>query len=455
MTETIQILEWWASPARFFKDIFHIDAYPYQEKVITDIKNVDINRIMITAAGGTGKTQLIAVIALFSAIVFPTIFETKGYRVIILGGSEDQARIVYSYILDALKASPILKEMVDGEPLQTITKFKNGSTIKALAKSFKSIYGQHGDLVIVDEAVEAGDFVIRDSFRIIAESKYSRIILSTTPHDFTSLFVDMWMDKKNYPEWLPEVKEVGSWKRYQWSAMDCPSITTERVQEAKKTLPEWMFQVYWLGEPFPLIGTMIPLDKVREATKDMPIFNYQQDGARPILGFDWGFYPNPGAGILVQKQEEYWVVLKYKLFYKEHPDKVLDWIEQNARDYKVSSIYVDSSSISEYLRLMDRGLPVYPIKFKTDKFLMQSNLLNIFEKGLIKIPEDFIPLIKQLKKYTYETKIDEDLVDALMLALRQIEQKTSDIYYRIAKPYSLEEIRRKQAKEGIFNQGLV
>jgi len=62
---------------------------------------------------------------------------------------------------------------------------------------------------------------------------------------------------------------------------------------------------------------------------------------------------------------------------------------------------------------------------------MQANLTNIFEKELIRIPEEFITLTKQLKKYKYETKIDEDLVDALMLATRAEREREMDLYYKI------------------------
>jgi len=429
----LKLLEWIADPVIFFKDVFGQDPYPYQAKIMRELRNLDINRVLICAAGGTGKTKLIGGIGLYGAIVLPELTK-QPYRVIILGGSGQQSHIVYGYIKDAIRDNPKVKSMIDGDPLQSITKFKNKSVIKALTKSFKSIYGQHGDLVIIDEAVEAGDFVIRDSFRIIGESPYSRIILSTTPHDYTSLFVDMWSDKKEYPDYNLNKRQIGAWKRYSWSTMNCPRITTQMIKEAKQHLPEWMFQVYWMGKPYPLIGTMVSLDKVKVATKDNPIFKYEEKYDHPIIGFDWGFHPNPGAGILVQKKEDIWYVLKYKLFHKIHPDKVLDWIETTARDYNISHIFVDSADIGEYLRLMDRGLPVYPIKFKNEKFIMQSNLTNIFEKELIKIPEDFIPITKQLRKYTYDTKVDEDLVDALMLAIRKEGKPTASLYYKILKP---------------------
>jgi len=426
----LKILEWWASPTIFFKDVFGDDAFDYQADVLRDIKDFDINRILICAAGGTGKTKLIAGVGLFGAVVLSTIIR-KPYRVIILGGSEQQSRIVYNYIRNAIQNNPILTDLVKGDTLKSITEFKNGSVIKALAKSFSSIYGQHGDLVIVDEAVEAGDFVIRDSMRIIGESEFSRIILSTTPHDYGSLFVDMWLDNEEYPEYDSKKKVIGSWKRYTWSAIDCPRITNDMVKEAKKGLPVWMFQVYWLGEPYPIMGTMLSLEKVKIACKNQPLFKYEDKYPNPILGFDWGFHPNPGAAILVQLKDNIWYVLLFKLFHKVHPDKVLDWIETTARDYDVSDVIVDASSITEYMRLMDRGIPVTPVKFKNQKFIMQANLTNIFEKELIRIPEEFITLTKQLKKYKYETKIDEDLVDALMLATRAERQREMDLYYKI------------------------
>jgi len=430
----IELVRWSHDPVRFFKDVFNLEPYPYQANVLRKLRDLTsrnpINRLMICSAGSTGKTRLIAGLGLYGTTIYPSIIG-RGYRVIILGGSETQSRIVYEYIKDAIRDNKILKDMIEGDPLKSITKFKNKSVIKALAKSFTSIYGQHGDLVIIDEAVEAGDFVIRDSKRIIGESEYSRIILSTTPHDYTSLFVDMWTDNKEYPEYDPNKKQIGAWKRFSWSSIECPRVTNEMVQEAKRELPEWMFQVYWLGEPYPLIGTMIPLDKIKKATKGNPIFKYEEKYENPVMSCDWGFNPNPSAIIVAQRKNGVWYILKYKTFLRTHPDKVLDYLEQNAKDYNVSNIMVDGADIGEYLRLMDRGLPVTPIKFKNEKFIMQANLTNIFEKELIKIPEDFIPLTKELQKYTYEKKVGQDLIDALMMVTRAERQREMDLYYKI------------------------
>jgi len=432
--EHILLLKWIADPVIFFRDVFRLEPYPYQAKIMRETKDLKINRIMICAAGSTGKTKLIAGIGLYGAVVLP-ILVNKPYRVIILGGSQKQSQIVYQYIKDAILSHKYLKSIVEGEPLQSITRFLNGSSIQALARSFKSIYGVHADCVIVDEAIEAGDFVIRDTRRIIGESPISRIILSTTPHDYNSLFVEMWLDKEKYPEYNPNKKQIGAWKRYSWSVMDCPRITSEMIEEARRNLPEWMFQVYWLGKPFPVANTMIPHEKLKIATKNNPVFEYKENKGSVIMGIDWGHEYNPTAIILVQLIDEQYYVLEFKTFLREHPDKVIDWIENIARQYKVKAIYTDSTSVEENIRLSDRGLPVFPIKFKNEKGIMQANLTRLFIQEKIKIPESYIPLIKQLRVYTYDTKTGEDLVDALMLATRSIKVESRDsIYYKFSRP---------------------
>jgi hypothetical protein len=99
----------------------------------------------------------------------------------------------------------------------------------AVPNSLKAIQGKHVDCVIVDEGALAGDFVIQDTFRIVSTSDKDLIILSGTPMVYSSTFVEYWEDKERYPEW----------ERMSWTAQDCPSISREKWEEAKK-LPEDM-----------------------------------------------------------------------------------------------------------------------------------------------------------------------------------------------------------------------
>ena len=241
VSKALTFLKWYKKPSTFFKDIFKQDPYPYQAKVLESLKDRP-RRLMLLAAGGTGKTKLLGAIALYYAVVLSK-FDQSPYSIIIISGSRDQARNLYEYVRIAFKDNPILAEEVEGEPLMSITRLKNRSVIKAVPNSLKAIQGEHHDVVIIDEAALAGNFIIRDSFRIVAQSNKDVIILSGTPMNVQGgeLFVEMWEDEERYPEW----------RRFHWSAKDCPSISIEKYLEAQKDLTEDMFYIFWEGKPYP------------------------------------------------------------------------------------------------------------------------------------------------------------------------------------------------------------
>jgi len=236
-------VEWYNNPSKFYMDMYGHEPYPYQTKVLNDVRD-EVNRILICSASTTGKTELLACIALWFAIVKAKVMN-RSYEIIIVSGSKDQAKHLYNYCRNSLLENEILASLVDGEPLITITKFKNKSIIRALSKSLTSVQGKHGDVCLIDEAsFPELDFFLRDSYRIIGASDDPYLIFSSTPHEYFSLFVDMWENEKKYPKFSKDI--IGSWKRFSWSSFECPGITEEMREEASK-LPRDIFEKYWLG----------------------------------------------------------------------------------------------------------------------------------------------------------------------------------------------------------------
>jgi len=428
-------LTWFNNPSQFYKDIFGEEPYPYQTKVLDKIKDV-INRILICSASGTGKTKLLACIALWFTVVKSNIMN-RSYEVIIVSGSQDQAKHLYNYCRYPLLEHPMLADLVEGEPLISITRFKDKSVIRALSRSLTSVQGKHGDVQIIDEAsFPELDFFLQDSYRIISTSNDPFLIFSSTPHEYNSLFVNMWENKKRFPEF--DKRMPGSWHRMSWSAFDCPNISKEMLEEASN-LPRDMFEKYWLGKPYPLIGTMISLEDIRKCSEGYPLFTLE-DGGIIIIGIDWGFGRKKDICVvtIVQMIGDIKYVLKAKAFKEQHPDVIVSWIKTSFKSYRVSRIYADAQNKSENMRLLSDGLPVIPIAFNQRKNEMKANLRMLFEKDKIRIPEDFIKLKHQLSRYTWTTNENDDYVDSLMLACIEIRApEGSD-----EKPYIISRLKR-------------
>jgi len=283
------LLRWYHNPSVFFKEVFNLEPYVYQSKILNELRDLSIRRVLIMAAGGTGKTKLLAGLALWSTTALSK-YLGKPYEVIIISGSQDQSRYLYEYCKEAIQYNIILSDLVKGEPLMTITRFKDNSIIRALPNSLKAIQGKHAHCVIVDEASIAGDFIIRDTLRIVSAHDPDRIILSGTPIDYYSLFVEMWEDDVKYNEW----------KRFHWDALECP-ITRKHLEEAKK-MPIDHFNIFYLGKPYPMTNTLISPNLIKEASRDIQSFTYDSNGQSPIAGIDWGLR-HPTVLVIIQQKD--------------------------------------------------------------------------------------------------------------------------------------------------------
>ena len=292
----LKILQWYKNPSLFFKELYGEDPYSYQKDVLDLMK--DLRRILILASGGTGKTKLLAAIGLYFAIVYAQ-FHNKKYDVVIISGSMEQSGTLYDYFAIPLKNHPILSTLVDGDVLKTEVRFKNGSVIRALPLSLKSIQGKHMPLVIIDEAALVDDFTIGDTYRIVGGFEDSKILLSGTPMSYDSLFVKMWGDEKQYPD-FKDSKNPDDWKRFYWSCLQCPRFTPKEIEEAKRTLTEEQFQVFWIGRPYPLTNTVVPIDKIRKASIGIKKFDYDPNKKNGIIlfGIDYGFCLSEDTEIL-------------------------------------------------------------------------------------------------------------------------------------------------------------
>ena len=281
--KAVKFLQWYKDPPSFFNDAMGYPPYEYQAEVMNWLKRINspveherLKRLLLEAAGGTGKSILLSCIALWLTVVLPR-FINRPYSVLIISGSEDQAKSLYAHSKRAIEDNPIIASEVEGDPLTSRVYFKDRSVILAVPNSEKAIQGKHTDCVIVDEGAIAGDFVINDTFRIIGHSNMDLIILSGTPMVFGSKFVEIAENKEKYT----------GWERKAWDAMDCPN-TRNKWEEAKRSLPDDMFTIFWEGKAYSGLGVLIDPKLLKDAVKDVPQFTVEDD-TQVIAGIDWGY----------------------------------------------------------------------------------------------------------------------------------------------------------------------
>jgi len=417
----VKFLQWWKDPPSFYRDIFNEEPYYYQAEVLRYLTKINsttfdrAKRILLEAAGGTGKSKLLACIALWLTVVVPK-FIGRPYSVIIISGSEDQSRSLYAHSKYAIADSPIINSEVEGDPLQSVVHFRDRSVILASPNSQKAIQGKHTDCAIVDEGALAGDFVINDTYRIIGSSNMDLIILSGTPMIFGTKFVELAENVDKYTEWT----------RFKWDAMDCPA-TKNKYEEARKSLPEDLFSIFWEGKAYAGMGVMIPPEELREAVKDIQQFT-PDPNAPLIAGVDWGYEHYTAVVIIQRGKDGIYRVMYVDAWRREEYEDIQKKLGVTLKDFGVWNVYTDNENIGENQRLSDQGFIVNPIVFNKFKVQMQSHLKVIFHQKKIKIPEIYNELVTELRKYNWTTKVHDDRVDALQLACWGSKESDEAVY---------------------------
>lgn len=406
LTEVLlDIMSWRRDLSKFFEDFTGLKVRPFQKDFFDEIQTLKSKNLVIVAGRGIGKTLSLATVALWYAVIL-SITEGRPMRVTILGGSLEQAKICFNYIMECINSSPFLQRQLAKEPTQKEIIFKDGSWIRPLPASEKSVRGHHPDLLIIDEAAQVEDKIIYAALPMTAPSPYARQIFSTTPSEGFSWIEEKWEHQGRYP--YPE------WKFFNWNAESF--LDPSQIKLLKGSLPEDRYRSEIQGLPYKREGKVFRITDLKLCEKKGIKFN---PSLETYAGIDWGFYPCPTVLVIVQKEDDNWNILYSKAFLAEHHAVVLDEIQKTCLSYNVRCIFTDSTNKGENIRLSSKGLPVRPISFKAEKSVMLANLRTLVESHRLKFdPYTQQTLIGELLDYTYQTKRNDDYVDALMLALK-------------------------------------
>jgi len=401
----LKILKWRNDLSLFFKDLTGLEPRPFQAEFFKEVTNLEVKNIVVIAGRSIGKTLSTSIVALWYTCVL-SITENRPMKVVILAGSLKQAKIAYNYILEFIQRIPYLQRQLSKEPTQQEIKFKDGSWICPLPSSEKAIRGHHPDLLIVDEAAQVDENILYAAIPMTASSPYARHIFITSPEEGFSPIEEKWLtrNKFKYPEW----------KFFNWDAEQY--LSKEQIEMLKQMLPEDKYLKEIRGQIYRSSGKVFRISDLRKCESKTIV---QSEDCDVFAGIDWGYSPDPTAIVIAQEREGFWEILFTKTFLGEHHEDVLEELKEICLSYNVKVIFTDSTNKGENIRLASKGLPVEEVSFKAEKSEMLANLRLLVEQGKLKFdPERHQELIQQLIDYTYFTKHRDDLVDALMLALR-------------------------------------
>lgn len=342
------------------------------------------------AMRGSGKTYDIAILAWLESVFKPNCGTT------ILGGSLEQSQKAVAY-LDTLWSMPsVPKRMLLGSVIGRGLELRNGSWIRALAASAKSVRGPHPQKLRLDEVDEMEPMIYNAALGQ-PKTNYGikdNIVVSSTLHNPFGLMSDI-IDMRDdigatlYQWCIEEVREPRGF----WTTEE---IDRKRKQNTKET---WDSE-YLLKRPSSS-DTVYNFELVENAYrrgKD-EIFD-----ARVIVneaGIDWG-HAVTVMHIVQDRKISYHVPLSIEWELVELTTRC-EQISDLCIKYNISKIYADISpkdsnvTLQKILRNNRVPTKVIPVAFNKYKvigiqvvrYMLEWKLLNITNKTLRKKMQEY------------------------------------------------------------------
>ena len=198
---------------------------PWQAEVLRS----PARRIILNCCRQSGKSTVAATLSLHTALFWAPAL------VLLLSPTLRQSSELFRKVLDFYRR--IAPELPPPEAESALRlELANGSRIVSLPGKEQTIRGFSGvDLLVVDEAARVPDELYQAVRPMLAVSE-GRLILLSTPYGRSGFFYRTWVE--GGPEWL----------RIKVTALECPRISAEFLEEERRTLPTWWFRQEYLCE---------------------------------------------------------------------------------------------------------------------------------------------------------------------------------------------------------------
>jgi hypothetical protein len=178
-------------------------------------------RILLNCSRQAGKSTVTAALAVHTALYEP------GALALLLSPSLRQSQELFR------KALEIYHSLDHPVPMEAESalrfELENGSRIVSLPGKQQTVRGFSGvRLLAIDEAAQVPDELYFSARPMLAVSG-GRLVALSTPFGNRGWWFEAWRSEE-------------PWERYEVSAIDCPRISEEFLDEERRTLGEWWFR---------------------------------------------------------------------------------------------------------------------------------------------------------------------------------------------------------------------
>ncbi len=406
-------------------EITGFSPYPAQVDWINKIEDPAVKYACLIIARQTGKSLLLVNLALKWSL------ENNGVNTMIVSPVYSQSRKIFEDIERVIAGTPLL---VSSNKSNYEMGLINGSKIVfRSAEKPDNMRGNTNDFLLIDEAAFIRNSVWEEILRPTILVKGRKVVFASTPKDKGSYLYKLYLNGQD-PE-KPEYVSING------SSYMNPYISKEDLDEAKKTMPDEIFQSEIMGQFTEGSGSVF---KNIDDYCILPEWRPYQQGKKFWAGIDVGRQVD--YSVLTILDDDGNVVFIYRDNNKPW-DTIVNNIVKYLNQYKATAM-IEVNSIGDviYEQIQKKYKDIHPfITTNQSKQTIIEDLIYQLNIGGLRLPTQtlFNPLYSELNTFTYsyspQTRrvqykaIDgahDDCVMSLAIGLHSLrEKKTKGSYY--------------------------
>lgn len=420
-----------------------------QLRLMVDMFYGDVKKAIVWKNRGGGGSLCAAIIIWLSMIYFHKSFTD-------MAGSGAQAKVVYEYVKQFWYCVPETLDMLDDEPMMSLTRMKDGTSLQVVATSESQARGKHPEGLICDEASQKDprkDEVLRAAMQMVfTHTDYILLFLSTFHHPI-GLFQEVW----------DEAKER-EFERYRWDVYDTMMKCEENIscKDCELTRRVTVYDMEGNPKGYKWQGCngkarnsngFMPRSVIVDAfrSNDLELYETEYECIRPrvlgpvynpdltdeayereikfeeneelekTVGIDWG-WATVTAVILSIKGKAGVEVRKEQYYSEDSAETIIGYLKELRGKEGNFKVYPDSSHPFENDAVSSAGFDVTPVHFNVWKEYGIKNAKKYLETGKVVIGKELTELRRCLKAYHRDehgkpVKKDDHAPDAFMLSL--------------------------------------
>lgn len=384
----------------YFEKTTGFKATPEQIDLLLKLTDDSIKKLLVSCGRGFSKTLCCSIALLWYAE--KSLEEEKAIKLMIVSPQDTMYKYCNDYFKsEALHEARVKKGVYTEVPIEGF-ELKNG-TEGFTKPATNKVRSNRANILWIDEAADVPAEIIKSAMNCLV-GDINRLILISTCHKY-GYFTERACNPKKY-----------GYEMVQYSDENCPWLT-QTVARAKEELTQAEYAMEILGRaPTVAERTYFPSKHV-DACIYETVLKENAPMSRLEAGLDWGFDPCHTCLVITEKIFARRKVLFIKEWAKHPIEEIAPEIAEILEKHKVTLTKADTHP-PEYKHQIEKytKIPIFYISAQMHKDAMLSQLQRKIRQHTLEVPQDFMKLIQQLRKYRRGKRTGDDQADALALS---------------------------------------